>query len=108
MVKKMSWKRLLISILLGVFIMGADFLLLIVTGRLYGPRHRPAWMTAAIFYFLAWPVLITQHIFPRAPTDTYGGPTFLAVAAGGLIDLILFTVIVYALLSWRAGRKGHA
>lgn len=104
----MSWKRLFLSIALGILIMGADFFLLIATNRLYGPRHRPAWMTAAIFYFLYWPVLITQHIFSRAPGDTYGGPTFLAVASGGLIDLVIFTVIIYALLSWRARKKASA
>ena len=101
----MSWKRLLLSIVLGIFIMAADMVSLMVVNRLYRPHHPPSWMTGAFFHFLAWPLLITQHIFPRAPGDTFGGPTFLAVAAGGLIDLVLFTLIVYGLLSWRARRK---
>lgn len=104
----MSWKRLFVSIALGIFIMGADTFLLILVNRLYRPGHPPAWMTGTIFYFLAWPVLITQHIFARAPGDTYGGPTFLAIASGGLTDLVLFTAVIYALLSWRAGRKARA
>jgi hypothetical protein len=101
----MRWKRLLVSIFLGFLVMVGDGILLMAVHRLYVPRHAPAWMTAAIFYVDAWPVLITQHIFRRAPGDTYGGPTFLAVVAGALIDLILLTLIIYGLLSWRARRK---
>jgi hypothetical protein len=84
---------------------GTDTVLLVLVNRIYCPRHPPGWVTGAIFNFLAWPVLITQHIFPRAAGDNYGGPTFLAVTAGGVIDLVLFTIIIYSLLSWRAGRK---
>lgn len=79
-----------------------------LVNRLYRPHYPPAWVTAAFFYFDAWPVSITQHIFRRAPGDTYGGPTFLAIASGALIDLIIFSTIVYALLSWRARRKTRA
>ena len=104
----MSWKRLIVSIMLGILIMGADTFLLILVNRIYRPGHPAAWMTGTIFYFLAWPVLITQHIFARAPGDTYGGPTFLAVASGGFIDLVVFTAVIYALLSWRAGTKDRA
>jgi len=101
----MSWKRLLVSAPLGFLIMIADGLLLILVNRLYLPGHPPHWMTGTIFYFDAWSVLITQHLFPNAGA---GGPTFLAVASGALIDLVIFTTIVYALLSWRARRKSRA
>jgi len=104
----MSWKRLLFSIPLGFLIMIADGVLLMLVNRLYQPSHPPGWMIAAFFYFDAWPLFLTQHIFPRGPGDTFGGPTFLAVAAAGLIDLIVFSAIVYALLSWRARRKARA
>ena len=104
----MSWKRLLVSIPLGFLIVIADGVLLMLVNRLYLPGHPPAWMIAAFFYFDAWPLFITQHIFPRAPGDTFGGPTFLAVAAAGLIDVIAFSLIVYALLSWRARLKPRA
>ena len=103
----MSWKRLLLSIPLGFLIMIADGVLLMSVNRLYLPSHPPAWVIAAFYYFDAWPLFITQHIFPRAPGDPFGGPTFLAVAAAGLIDLIVFSVIVYVLLSWRARRKAR-
>ena len=104
----MSWKRLFASIPLGFLIMIADGLLLMLVNRLYRPGHPPAWVIAAFFYFDAWPLFITQHIFPHAPGHASGGPTFLAVAAAGLIDLIVFSAIVYALLSWRARRKARA
>lgn len=104
----MSWKRLLVSVALGFFIIIADGVSLMLVNRLYRPGHPPAWMIAAFFYFDAWPLFLTQHIFARAPGDTFGGPTFLAVAAAGLIDLIVFSAIVYALLSWRARRKARA
>ena len=104
----MSWKRLLISIPIGLLIMIADGLLLMVVNRLYRPGHPPGWVIASFFYFDAWPLFITQHIFPRAPGDTFGGPTFLAVAAAALIDLIIFSAIVYTLLTWRARRKARA
>lgn|GEM_PF-1553502 len=100
-----NWKRWLLSVILGLCVMFADASLLAVTGKLYRPRPRPAWMTAAIYYFLAWPLFFTQQIFPRAPDDTYGGPTFLAVASAGLLDLIIFTLLFYALFTWRARRK---
>lgn len=104
----MSWKRLLVSVALGFFIIIADGVSLMLVNRLYRPGHPPAWMIAAFFYFDAWPLFLTQHIFARARGDTFGGPTFLAVAAAGLIDLIVFSAIVYALLSWRARRKARA
>ncbi len=104
----MSWKRLVASIPLGFLIIIADGVLLMLVNRLYRPGHPPAWMIATFFYFDAWPLWITQQIFPRAPGDTFGGPTFLAVAAAALIDLIIFTAIVYALLSWRARRRACA
>ena len=102
----MSWKRLLVSIPLGFLIMIADGASLMLVNLLYRPGHPPAWMIHAFYYFDAWPLSITQHIFPGAPG--HGGPTFLAVAAAGLIDVIVFSLIVYALLSWRAHRKARA
>jgi hypothetical protein len=100
----MGWKRLLVSIPLGFLIMIADGLLLILVTRLYLPGHPPHWLMGAIFYFDAWPVTITQYIFG----GNSGGPTFLAVASGALVDLIILSTIVYALLSWRARRKARA
>lgn len=90
---------------LAFLIMIADGLLLILVTRLYLPAHPPHWLAGTIFYFDAWPVLITQHVFPNAGS---GGPTLLAVVSGALIDLIIFTTIVYALLSWRARWKSRA
>jgi len=104
----MSWKRLLVSIPLGFLIIVADGVLLMLVNRLYRPHYPPSWVIAAFYYFDAWPLWITQRIFPRAPGDNFGGPTVLAVAAAALIDLIIFTAIVYALLSWRARRKARA
>src|SRR5882672_485756 len=101
----MHWKRLLISIPLGFLIIIVDGVALMLVNRLYRPSHPPAWMIAAFYYFDAWPLWITQHIFSRAPGDTFGGPTILAIAAAGLLDLVIFSAIIYALLSWRARRK---
>ena len=100
----MSWKRLLISIPLGFLIMIADGVLLTLVNRLYRPSHPPGWMIATFFYFDAWPVTITQHIFPSSA----GGPSLLGVASGALIDLAILSAIIYALLSWRARRKARA
>ena len=108
MIRLMSWRRVLVSIPLGFLIMIADGFLLILVNRLYLPRHPPHWLTGAIFYFDAWPVSITRHIFTRAPGDSYGGPTLLAIGAGAVIDLIVFSIIIYMLLSWRARRKSRA
>jgi hypothetical protein len=100
----MNWKRLLISVPLALLMMVADGLLLILITRLYLPSHPPHWWMGTVFYFDAWPVTITQHVFPSAR----GGPSFLAIASGALIDLIILTTITYALLSWRARRKARA
>jgi hypothetical protein len=102
----MSWKRLLISIPLGFLIMIADGALLMLVNVLYRPGHPPGWMIHAFYYFDAWPLFITQRIFSSA--SGLSGPTFLAVAAAGLIDLVILSAIVYALLSWRAHRKALA
>ena len=102
---KRNWKRWLLAVFLGLCVMFGDASLLAVTGKLYGRGQRPAWMTAAIYYFLAWPLFITRHIFPRAPGDTTGGPTFLAVASAGLVDLVIFTLLFYVLFTWRARRR---
>ncbi|HEY0350113.1 MAG TPA: hypothetical protein VGC60_18405 [Pyrinomonadaceae bacterium] len=99
----MNWKRLLVSVPLAFLIMVADGLLLVLITRLYLPGHPPHWLMGAIFYFDAWPVTITQHLFPSAR----GGPSFLAIALGALVDLIILTSIIYALLSWRARRKAR-
>lgn len=100
----MSWKRLLVSVPLGFLVMIADGLLLILVNRLYLPGHPPHWLMGAVFYFDAWPVTITQYIFPGGGS---GGPSFFAIAAGALIDLIILSAIVYALLSWSARRKAR-
>ena len=102
----MSWKRLLVSIPLGFLIIVADGVFLMLVNGLYRPGHPPAWMIHAFYYFDAWPLFVTQQIFPGGPG--HSGPTFLAVAAAGLIDLIVFSILVYALLSWRARRKARA
>jgi hypothetical protein len=104
----MRGKRLFVSIVLGIFIMGADMTGLMLVNRLYRPQHPPAWVTHCFYYFLAWPLSFTMLIFHRAANDATHGPTFLAVVAAGLFDLVLFTVIVYALLSRRARRKARA
>ena len=102
----------MVSLPLGLLIIVADGVLLMLVNRLYWPDRLPSarapWVIAAFFYFDAWPLFITQNIFPQAPGHASGGPTFLAVVAAGLIDLIVFSAIVYALLSWRARRKAHA
>jgi hypothetical protein len=97
----MSWKRLLTSISLALFIMIADGLLLVAVNRIYLPQHPPHWMMGALFYFDAWPVTLTQHVFPGRA----GGPSFLAIVTGALIDLVILTTLVYGLLTWRARRK---
>jgi len=99
----MSWKRLLISVPLGFLIIVADGVLLMLVNRFYRPGYPPAWVTHAFYLFDAWPLFITQRIFPHVGH----GPSFLAVAAAGLIDVIIWTTIVYALLSWRARRKAR-
>src|SRR5262245_2975605 len=101
----MSWKRLLLSIPLGFLIMVADGLLLVLVNRLYLPAHPPHWLMGAIVYFDAWPVTITQHLFPNR--GGRGGPSFPAVIAGALVDLIILTAVIYALLSLRARRKAR-
>lgn len=81
-----------------------DGILLILVNRLYLPAHPPHWLMGVLFYFDAWPVTITQHLFP----SPRGGPALLAILSGALIDLIILSAIVYALLSWRARRKARA
>ena len=92
---------MLISIPLAFLIMVADGSALIAVNRLYLPNHPPHWLMGVFFYFDAWPVTFTQHIFPGRA----GGPSFLAIVTGALINLIILTALVYGLLTWRARRK---
>src|ERR687893_21994 len=95
MIKK-DWKRWLLALALAQ------------VNRWYRPAHPPAWLVNCFYYFLAWPLSLTRLVFPRAAGDSDEGPSFAAVAAAGLIDLLLFTLLIYAALSWRARRKGPA
>ncbi len=97
----------MVSIPLGFLIMIADGVALMLVNLLYRPSHPPGWVIAAFYYFDAWPLWITQRIFSRAPGDTFGGPTLPAVAAAAVIDIFIFSAIIYALLSWRARRKSR-
>jgi hypothetical protein len=100
----MSWKRLLLSIPLAFLIMLVDGALLILINRIYLPAHPPHWLMGVFFYFDAWPVTLTQHHFP----SPRGGPSLLAILSGAIIDLVILTAILYALLSWRARRQARA
>ena len=100
----MNLKRLFVSIPLAFLIMIVDGILLFLINRIYLPAHPPHWLMGVFFYFDAWPVTLTQHLFPSAG----GGPSFLAIVTGALIDLIILTAIIYALLSWRARRQSRA
>ena len=107
MIKK-TWKRWLLSALLAGVLMFADTVALAQLNRWYRPGHPPAWATGCFYYFLAWPLAVTRLIFPRPAGDTDEGPSFAAVASAGLIDLLLLTLLIYALLSRRARRKERA
>lgn len=103
-----NWRRWLLSLVLAGVVMFADTLALAQVNRWYRPGHPPAWLVNCFYYFLAWPLGLTRLVFPRAAGDADEGPSFAAVAAAGLVDLLLFTFLIYAALTWRAGRKGRA
>ena len=105
MTLRRTWKRWLLSALIAVAFMVADTVALAQVRKWYRPGHPPAWMTNVLYYFLAWPLPLTRLVFPRAASDADEGPSFLAVASAGLIDLIVFTLLIYTLLSWRARRR---
>ena len=105
---KKSLKRWALSALLAVALMFADTVALAQLNKWYRPGHPPAWLTNCLYYFLAWPLSFTRLIFPRPAGDADEGPSFLAVASAGLIDLLLLTLLLYALLSRRARRKERA
>jgi len=103
-----NWKRWPLSALLAAAVMFADTVALAQLNKWYRPGHPPAWASNFFYYFLAWPLAVTRLIFPRPAGDADEGPSFLAVASAGLIDLLLLTLLIYALLSRRARRKERA
>ncbi|HEX7173693.1 MAG TPA: hypothetical protein VF240_00225 [Pyrinomonadaceae bacterium] len=107
MIKK-TWKRWLLSAVLAAVVMFADTVALAQLNKWYRPGHPPAWASGFFYYLLAWPLPLTRLVFPRAAGDADEGPSFAAVASAGLIDLLLLTLLVYALLSRRARRKERA
>jgi len=78
-----------------------DGLLLILITRLYLPSNAPRRLIHALFYFVAWPTMITRHLFPTGGADL----KLLAVVSGALLNLIILTTITYLMLSWLARRK---
>jgi hypothetical protein len=107
MIKK-TWRRWLLSVVVAGAVMFADTLALALVNKWYRPARPPGWVVNCFYYFLAWPLGLTRLVFPRAAGDADEGPSFAAVAAAGLIDLLLFTLLVYAALTWRARGKGRA
>jgi hypothetical protein len=106
---KKTWKRWLLSAVLAAAVMFADTVALAQVNKWYRPGRPPAWLVGCFYYFLAWPLGLTRLVFPRAAGDADEGPSFAAVAAAGLIDLLLFTFLIYTLLTWRARRReSHA
>lgn len=104
MIKK-NWKRWLLSAFAAAALMFADTVALAQVNKWYRPGRPPAWLVNCFYYVLAWPLAFTRLIFPRSAQESDEGPTFPAVAAAGLVDLFLLTVLIYALLSWRARRR---
>ena len=100
-----TWKRWLLSTLIAIAIMFADTVALAQVNKWYKPGRPPGWLTSCFYYFLAWPLPLTRLVFPRAAGDADEGPSFLAVASAGLITLLVFTLLIYALLAWRARRR---
>jgi hypothetical protein len=100
-----NWKRLLLSLLLAGLLMFADTVALAQVNKWYRPGRPPAWLVNVFYYLLAWPLAFTRLLFPRAAGDADEGPSFLAVASAGLIDLVILTALVYALLGRRARRR---
>ena len=88
----MRGKRLFVSIVLGILIMGADMTGLMLVNRSYRPQHPPAWVTHCFYYFLAWPLSFTMLIFHRAAGDVTHGPTFLAVVAAGTTGVVIVNI----------------
>ena len=78
--------------MLALAVMFADTVGLALVNKWYRPGHPPAWLTNCFFYLLAWPLPLTRLIFPRPAGDADEGPSFLAVASAGLIDLLLLTL----------------
>ena len=102
---KTNAKRLLLSAAAAAALMFADTVALAEVRKLYRPGQPPAWLVNCLYYALAWPLAFTRLIFPRAAGDADEGPSFLAVASAGLIDLLILTFLIYVLLSRRARRK---
>ena len=105
---KRDWKRLLLSLLLAGLLMFADTVALAQVNKWYRPGRPPAWLVNVFYYLLAWPLPLTRLLFPRAAGDADEGPSLPAVASAGLIDLLILTALVYALLGWRARRREAA
>lgn len=100
-----NWRRCLAAVGLALAAMFLDTLALARVRAWYRPGQPPAWLVNFLYYLLAWPLFVTRYVFPRAEGDADEGPSVLAVASAGLIDLVLLTLLFYALLSRRARRR---
>src|SRR3977135_1871456 len=94
---RINWSRLGASSLGALFIVCWYFLLLALINHPF-EKLPPQWIMSFL-HFIFWPLSFTQRIFPPAPGEPTDIPTHLAVHSAGLIDLIVFTCLVYVLWS---------
>ena len=94
---RINWSRLGKSTLVALCIVVGDFLLLALINHHF-EKLPPQWVMS-ILHFIFWPLSFTQRIFPPAPGEPTDIPTHLAIHSAGLIDLIVFTCLVYLLWS---------
>jgi hypothetical protein len=90
----MTMKRWLIPIAGAIGCVVADVIALVLVTRAFLPQKPPNWATAPFFWVLAWPVPLFSRVFPQSAGSHDHGPSFLAVAAGGLVDLIILAGII--------------
>lgn len=99
-------KRLLISIsgaTLIVFFLVAGFLL---GAYIFRQRHGPSWIVTLFYFLLAWPLWIFAPIFGTYQSGLSDqAPNPSALGATLFTHLAVYSLLIYAALRWRGGRK---
>ena len=102
----MRWKRGGVSLLLSVVFFAGYVRLSVALEEFYRPNRPPVWMLYAAWGPIMWPFYVF-HVPLVAPAGQ-DLPLFLALIGGCVVDILILTLAIYALLSWRARRKARA
>lgn len=92
--------HLSVSVASGVLFMLAIVCALSLLSVFYNPLNNETWAHRVLAWMLIWPLLIFMYIFPPRSDAPSDGPTMEAILATIVVDVLVYSLLVYAFLWW--------